>query len=76
MNTSETSPLLNPYAKIGKRVKLARIEAELSQAKLGELTGLHRLTISRIELGQRPLDVHELPKFMKVLKLTYQDFGL
>ncbi|MFJ2717387.1 helix-turn-helix domain-containing protein [Streptomyces sp. NPDC087437] len=45
---------------IGDRVRAARTAKKLSQEKLGELTGLDRKTINRIEQGHGTLIDHLL----------------
>lgn len=37
--------------RIGKRIRDARLHADLTQERLGEMTDLHRNTIVNIELG-------------------------
>lgn len=37
--------------RIGKRIRDARLHADLTQERLGELTDMHRNTIVNIELG-------------------------
>lgn len=53
----------------GKNVKKYRIQAKLSQEKLGELTGLHRTYISDIERGLRSISLNNIEKLSKALKV-------
>ena len=45
---------------IGDQVRAARIAKKLSQEKLGELAGLDRKTINRIEQGTHATDLDNL----------------
>lgn len=53
----------------GKNVKKYRIQSNLSQEKLGELTGLHRTYISDIERGLRSISLNNIEKLSKALKV-------
>ena len=50
---------------LSKKLKIARIEAGLKQAEIGELMNLPISAISVIEKGIRKVDVIELTKFAK-----------
>ena len=39
---------------VGMRVRLARVEARLSEEQLGELCGVGRVTVGSIERGDHP----------------------
>lgn len=54
--------------KLGKRVKQLRTDAELSQEKLGFMTGLDRTYISGIERGVRNPSLRNIEKLAKALK--------
>ena len=59
----------------GKNVKKYRIESNLSQEKLAELTGLHRTYISDIERGLRSISLNNIEKLSKALNVeTYKLF--
>ena len=57
-------------AQVGARVAAARRRRRLSGTELGELVGLRKDQISKIESGRRRLDVAELPRFAAVLGVT------
>lgn len=48
------------YEELGKRVAAAREKRDLSQQKLAELLGLSRTSVTNIEKGRQPVDVHVL----------------
>ena len=52
---------------LGKRVKIARINADLTQKALGEMVGLHQTEICRIERGERELTVAKLTAVAQAL---------
>jgi len=51
------------YPEFGRRVRLARRRAHLSQDTLGRLTGLNRTSITNIEAGRQRIPLHLLPAF-------------
>lgn len=53
----------------GKNVKKYRLESNLSQEKLAELTGLHRTYISDVERGLRSISLGNIEKIAKSLKI-------
>lgn len=57
-------------AGVGERVAAARRQAGLSGSQLGEMVGLRKDQVSKIESGRRRLDVAELPKFAAALGVT------
>lgn len=57
-------------AQIGARVAAARKRRRLSGTELGEMVGLRKDQISKIESGRRRLDIAELPRFAAVLGVT------
>jgi len=50
--TSSESAAQRGKAKLGVRIRQLRNEVELSQEKLAERSGINRVTIARIELGE------------------------
>jgi len=54
--------------KLGKRIKLARIEKDLSQLQLGELIQAKQKSISSYETGLALLSIETLLKIAKVLE--------
>lgn len=60
----------NAQQKLGKKIKSLRLESELSQEQLGELTGLDRTYISGIERGVRNPSIKNIEKVAKALKVS------
>jgi transcriptional regulator with XRE-family HTH domain len=59
--------------KLGKKVRELRTGANLSQERLGEITGLDRTYISGIERGVRNPSLKSLHKLSKALKISISD---
>jgi transcriptional regulator with XRE-family HTH domain len=59
--------------KLGKKIKQLRIEAELTQERLGEITGLDRTYISGIERGVRNPSIRNIEILAKALKARVSD---
>lgn len=57
-------------AEIGRLVGQARLRRALTGEALGELVGLGKDQISKIENGRRKVSVRELPKFAEALGVT------
>lgn len=51
-----------------ERLKKARLDADFDQAKVGKLLGRSQSYVSKIESGQRRIDVVQLKKFAKLYK--------
>ena len=58
---------------VGK-LKQARIEAGLDQIGVAKLLGKSQSYISKIESGQRRIDVHQLKGFAKIYKKSIDYF--
>lgn len=56
------------YKEIIERLKTARVEAGLSQQEVADKLGKPQSYISKIESGERRLDVAEIKKFAIVYK--------
>jgi len=56
------------YKDIIERLKTARIEAGLAQQEVAEKLGKPQSFISKIESGERRLDVVEIKKFASIYK--------
>ncbi len=56
------------YREIIKRLKQARLEAGFAQQKVAEKLGKPQSYISKIESGERRLDVAEMKKFTEIYK--------
>ena len=57
-------------AQVGTRVAAARKQRRMSGTELGEMVGLRKDQISKIESGRRRLDVAELPHVAAALGVT------
>lgn len=57
------------YKELIECLKLRRQEIGLSQQKLAERLGLHKQFVSRVELGERRLDVVEFADLARALEL-------
>lgn len=55
---------------IGERIAEARMARGLTGTRLGELVGLRKDQVSKIESGRRRVDVSELPRFASALGVT------
>lgn len=60
--------------KLGKRIKLARIEKDLSQDQLAELIKAKQKSISRYETGAAVPSLESLEKISKVLQKPFSYF--
>jgi transcriptional regulator with XRE-family HTH domain len=58
---------------IGEAIRAARGVRKLSQEKLGELTGLDRKTVNRIEQGTHPTDIDRLLLIADALTVPLAD---
>ena len=56
------------YEKIIKRLKEARLDVGLSQQDIADKLGKPQSYVSKIESGERRLDVAEIKKFASVYK--------
>ena len=56
------------YKEIIERLKTARVEASLSQQEVADKLGKPQSYISKIESGERRLDVAEMKKFAQIYK--------
>lgn len=55
---------------LGQRITELRERAGITQTRLGELVGLHSVTISRMESGKQAMTVTSLAKFARALNTT------
>lgn len=60
--------------KLGKTIKLARVEKDMTQADLGEASGLLQKTISRYETGEVIPSIEALEKIAKALDKSFAYF--
>ena len=56
---------------LGRRIKHARVKAEMSQERLAKLAGLHRTTIGVIERGKRSIQTSTLVLIVGALEADY-----
>lgn len=64
---------LSAQQKLGKKINALRTDAELSQERLGEITGLDRTYISGIERGVRNPSLKNIEKLAKALGVKVSD---
>lgn len=62
------------YKEIIERLKRARIEVDLSQQVVADKLGKPQSYISKIESGERRLDVAELKELIKIYKKDITHF--
>ena len=62
------------YKEIINRLKQARIDAGLSQQAVADKLGKPQSYVSKIESGERRLDVAELNKFARIYKKPHSYF--
>lgn len=60
--------------KLGKKIKMARVEADMTQADLAEATGILQKSVSRYETGIALPTLETLEKIAKVLKKPFGYF--
>jgi transcriptional regulator with XRE-family HTH domain len=63
----------NAQQKLGKKIRVLRTEADLTQEIVAEMTGLDRTYISGIERGVRNPSLKNIEKLAKALKVTISD---
>ncbi|MBI2673745.1 MAG: helix-turn-helix transcriptional regulator [Candidatus Zambryskibacteria bacterium] len=56
------------------QLKKARLEAGLDQAEVAKLLGRTQPHVSKIEAGQRRLDITQLKEFAKIYKKSLEYF--
>ena len=64
------------FAKIGQRIKAARMEKGLNQGELGELVGCSNNHMSHVEVGQTKVSLTMLTKLSVVLEKDFDYFLL
>ena len=61
------------YKAIGKRIKIARIKADLTQEKLSEMVGISPTHLSNIETGTTRVSLNAIINIANALKTTSDD---
>lgn len=61
------------YKAIGKRIKIARIKADLTQEKLSETVGISPTHLSNIETGTTRVSLNTIVSIANALKITSDD---
>ena len=61
------------YLVVGKRIRQARIKADMTQEMLSMKVGLGRTSITNIEDGQQKIQLHTLFAIADALNLTAQE---
>ncbi len=61
------------YKAIGKRIRNARIKAELTQEKLSEAVGISPTHLSNIETGTTRVSLNALVRIANALRITSDD---
>lgn len=62
------------YERLLRALREARLEAEMTQAQVGKKFGAHASFVSKIESGERRIDVIELARFCKLYDVSLSDF--
>jgi len=58
---------------VGSKIRKIRVERNLTQEKLAQLTGLHRAYIGQIERGEKNIGLVNLEKIANALNITISD---
>lgn len=57
------------YEEVGRRLRQARTEADLTQQQLAAKVGLSRASVANIEAGRQPFLLHSLNAFAAALEV-------
>lgn len=60
------------YEELGRRLRDARLDADLSQAKLAKLLGLTRSSIANIEAGRQRIQAHTVVSIAAELSMPIE----
>ena len=58
------------YKELLKRLREARLKAGLTQVDVAAVLGVHQSFVSKIEIGERRVDVLELARFARLYSQT------
>jgi transcriptional regulator with XRE-family HTH domain len=61
------------YREFGVLLAAERKRKRLSQSQLGELAGLSRTSITNIECGRQPIQLHQLFSFASILRIDVKN---
>lgn len=59
------------YEALGKKIRQTRDERNISQAEMARAIGLSRTSITNIEKGRQPVQVHILVKIAETLNVNF-----
>jgi transcriptional regulator with XRE-family HTH domain len=59
--------------RVGHRIRVRRVDLEMSQGDLAEALGISQGQMSHLEKGARPMDLETLEKIAQVLKCSMAD---
>lgn len=62
------------FKKLGKRLKLLRIEKGITQTNLAKAIGLSQTNLSNMESGRTAITIQNLFKIQEVLNCNMSDF--
>jgi len=62
------------YKRLTAALRAARESADLTQAEVAEKLGLYASFVSKVEAGERRIDVIELTQFCKVYNVELVEF--
>jgi transcriptional regulator with XRE-family HTH domain len=63
------------YQRFLKRLKKARVHARLTQVQVGKRLKMPQTWVSKVERGERRLDIVEVARFAKLYKKPLSYFG-
>lgn len=58
--------------RLGERIRSLRVEAELTQAELGAAIGTSQRIVSKIEKGDKLIDVFQAVRIAKTFNITLE----
>jgi transcriptional regulator with XRE-family HTH domain len=70
----EKSQHTSAYKRLTAALRKAREDAQLTQAEVAEKLGLYASFVSKVESGERRIDVVELSQFCKVYGVGLVEF--
>ena len=58
---------------LGKKIVEIRRTKNISQEKLGEISGLHRTYVGSVERGERNISIEAISRICKALEIKLED---